>query len=101
MSYVDYVRHRYLITYDIVDAKRRTKIFDLCNNEGDRVQYSVFIAELNKMELIILKGEINKFIDLETDQVLFVDLGVSKRSSLEIISSLGKRYEPPVRSVVI
>lgn len=101
MSSYSYIRRRYLITYDIVNDKKRTKVFDICSSEGDRVQYSVFIAELNEMELIKLKGEINGYINSKTDQVLFVDLGASKRDSLEIISSLGRRYEPPTRSVVI
>lgn len=101
MSKLSYIRRRYLIAYDIVDDKKRTKIFEICSEEGNRIQYSVFIVELNEMELIKLKGKINSIINSKTDQVLFVDLGVAKSGGVGIIFAVGRRYEPQVRTIVI
>lgn len=101
MSKLSYIRRRYLIAYDIVDDKKRTKVFEICSEEGDRIQYSVFIVELNETELIKFKGKINSIINSRTDQVLFVDLGAAKRSGVDMIFAIGRRYEPQVRTIVI
>ncbi|MFQ5792473.1 MAG: CRISPR-associated endonuclease Cas2, partial [Acidobacteriota bacterium] len=36
----------YLVTYDIPDDRRRTKVAKILEDFGDRVQYSVFEMEL-------------------------------------------------------
>ena len=45
-------RKRYLVTYDVSDDKRRTKIFKTLYAYGDHAQYSVFICELNAREYV-------------------------------------------------
>lgn len=54
-----------IISYDIVDDKRRTKVSTQLENYGNRVQYSVFEAlleedklnEMNEIVLPIIKEE--------------------------------------------
>lgn len=94
-------RRRYLVTYDVSDDKRRTKVFRNLEDHGDHVQYSVFVCELNAMELTRLKALLEKCIHHREDQVLFLDLGSSERHAGETISSLGKTYETPVRALVV
>jgi CRISPR-associated protein Cas2 len=94
-------RHRYLITYDIPDDKRRTQVFHACEREAEHTQYSVFVAELNDQELISLQAELADLINVEEDQILFADLGPAEREAGRIIASLGQPYDPPVRALVV
>ena len=42
---------RYLVTYDIPDTKRRTRLAKILEDFGDRVQYSVFECILDDVLL--------------------------------------------------
>ena len=94
-------RRRYFVTYDVSDNKRRTRLFKILEGEGDHTQYSVFLCDLNHREYIRLRSEISDIINHDQDQVLFVDLGSSEKLPDAIINSIGRRYSPPVRIVVV
>mgnify|MGYP006272798683 CR=1 FL=1 len=94
-------RRRYLITYDIADDKRRTKLFKTLQGEGDHAQYSVFFCECDEAELAALRATITEIIHHDDNQVLILDLGPGANlleASLEII---GKHYKPPTRVLVV
>ncbi len=56
--------------YDIVEDKPRTKVAKACEKAGIyRVQYSVFLGDLNKTQRKELKCIIEELIDAETDKV--------------------------------
>lgn len=69
------MRTRYLIAYDIADDKRRTAVFKTLMGNGDHVQFSVFICDLNDVELARLKGTVSQTLNSRQDQVLILDLG--------------------------
>lgn len=94
-------RRRYLVTYDIVEDKPRTKLFKLLRGWGDHVQYSVFICELTARERIRLSGRIAEIVEHEQDQVLFVDLGQASEEPAAVVESIGRAYLPPLRVVVV
>ncbi len=85
-------RHRFLLTYDITDDKRRTKVHRALLDVGDRVQYSVFVADLTERELIQTRIKLRERINHDADQVLFIDLGPAETDPLERISALGRPY---------
>ena len=59
-----------VISYDIVDDKRRNKTAKVLLDYGQRVQYSVF--ELSTVEKIPeIKDRINRFIDRKEDNIRF------------------------------
>lgn len=58
-----------IISYDIVEDKRRTKVMKLLKGYGTRVQYSVFECQLGGAELAKLSLELRALIDLNTDSV--------------------------------
>ena len=66
---------RHLIAYDIPDDHRRTRIAKTLETYGDRVQYSVFIADLRPAKLVRLRAQLNSIIDAHADSVLICDLG--------------------------
>jgi CRISPR-associated protein Cas2 len=94
-------RRRYLVTYDIGDDRRRTRVFNACRQQGDHMQYSVFIAELNQREFIRFQAELEALIHRDDDQVLFADLGPADHEAGRIIASVGRPFDPPVRVIVV
>lgn len=95
------MRRRYVISYDIADDKRRTRVFELLLGNGDHVQYSVFLADLSQRELIILRGKLLELINVREDQVLIIDLGKEARPLENSLEVMGKPYRPPARSMVV
>jgi len=67
---------KYVITYDISNDKRRTKLTDLLGGYGIRVNYSVFEVELNesKKEKLLYEIELKKLIDKKYDSLRFYHL---------------------------
>lgn len=94
-------RRHYLITYDISDDKRRTKVFKtLCDN-GDHAQFSVFFCELNDIEFALLRGELDQTINHRQDQILILDLGGVQNPLDAGLQCLGKAYCPATRVIVV
>lgn len=94
-------RHRYLVTYDIANDKRRTKVYATLGNFGERLQYSVFRCDLNARERLSLEAALRPCIHHEDDQVLFIALGPADGPSAQNIESLGRPYVPERRVRVV
>lgn len=58
-----------VVSYDIVDDKRRAKIANILKDYGRRVQYSVFECELSEKVLKEMAKELLKYVQLEEDSV--------------------------------
>jgi len=70
----------YLVSYDIPDDKRRTKLAKTIKDFGDRVQYSVFECLLDKSLLDKMTDRIDKIIVSSLNfmgQQIFVQKGPS------------------------
>lgn len=94
-------RRHYLITYDVSDDKRRNKIFEALEDNGDHAQFSVFFCELSRQELAALKTRLADFTNNREDQILIVDLGDAKNPLESGIQCIGQRYEPSSRVIVV
>jgi len=95
------IRRRYLVTYDVADDKRRLRIFKNLHNWGDRIQYSVFVCELANRERVMMCHQLQKLVHRDEDQILVIDLGNAETTACDIVTSLGRPYEPPTEVVVI
>jgi CRISPR-associated protein Cas2 len=82
----------YLITYDISDDKRRTKVSVLLDSYGNRANFSVYECSLTKRELKIIIEKIEEeLIDRRYDSIRFYHICQNcVAKSFEI----GKREEP-------
>ena len=60
---------RYLVTYDIIDDRRRTRLAKALKDFGHRVQYSVFEALLEPGLFEKMISRISKIIDPKEDSV--------------------------------
>ncbi len=68
-------RHRYLIAYDICETKRLRRVCKTMEEYGERLQYSVFICDLSRSELVHARAAVERQMDLGEDSVVVVDLG--------------------------
>jgi CRISPR-associated protein Cas2 len=60
-----------VVTYDISEDKRRTKIHDILKSYGQWMQYSVFECDLSQTEYAKLRHRLSKLIAPETDSIRF------------------------------
>jgi CRISPR-associated protein Cas2 len=80
-----------VISYDISDDKRRTKIHSLLKSYGEWVQYSVFECELTNTEYARLRSRFDKLIKPDEDNANFYLLGNCCLGKLERIGSFKPR----------
>lgn len=92
---------RYLVTYDISDDDRRTQVYKTLRGYGDHLQYSVFRCDLTSTLRAQLTTDLHPLIDHASDQILIIDLGPVDGRAETCVSSLGRRYSSPARSVII
>ncbi|MGE5611013.1 MAG: CRISPR-associated endonuclease Cas2 [Bacillota bacterium] len=94
-------RRHFLITYDISDDKRRTKVFHTLQANGDHVQFSVFLCQLNPTEMARLLAAMQPLINAAEDQVMIVDLGKVYCDDPLRLETLGQPYTPPTRAMIV
>ncbi len=95
------MRNRYVVTYDVRDAKRLRQIHKKMNGFGDPLQYSVFACELSAKERVLLKEALAEIINLKEDQILIIDLGPVDGRRANAMQALGRQALPKRREVVI
>ena len=86
------MRRAYIVSYDIADEKRLRRVFRICKDHGDHLQYSVFECLLSGSERVLLEGKLKEAMNRREDQVLFVDLGPADDRSEAQITALGQPY---------
>jgi len=60
---------RYLVTYDIADPKRLSRLFRFLKKQGVPIQYSVFLVESTAAKMGSLMVKIAKLIHKDADDV--------------------------------
>ena len=82
-----------VVTYDVdtsdsAGQKRLRKVAKICERHGMRVQNSVFEVLVDAAQLVVLKQELGKAIDMEQDSVRFYRPGNSYENRIE---SMGRK----------
>lgn len=96
------MRNRYLVSYDVSDAKRLRRIYKRMCGFGHHVQFSVFICPLSSMERINMLDAIKRVIHHTEDRVMIVDLGPADGRGDLCIEFLGKTMDlPESRAMVL
>ena len=88
-------RKRFLVSYDISDAKRLRRIHKTLKDFGWPMQFSVFICDLDSVELLRLKQEVGSIIHHGEDSVAFIDLGPPRLRGRECFDFMGARRALP------
>ena len=84
----------YLVTYDIPDDRRRTKVANLLQDYGQRVQFSVFEVWLDDQAHARLDRQLTQVIDEEEDSVRLYRLCEACRKQVEPRGQ-GQPPQPP------
>lgn len=84
-----------VISYDIPDDKRRTKVCKLMKNYGSHTQYSVFECDLKRRDYQELRQRLGKLIDKNEDKVRFYFLCQDDVEKIEFVGEgkVGKAKE--------
>jgi len=76
-----------VVSYDIPDDKRRTKVMKALKNFGAHVQYSVFECDLKEPDYKRMRERLKKQISPETDSVRFYFLDEDAVQKIESIGA--------------
>jgi CRISPR-associated protein Cas2 len=89
----------HIVSYDIANPKRLRKVATICEDHGDRKQFSVFLCRLSATDMVRLRSRLYDVVNLQEDQVLFIPLCPRCAAGIE---ALGRPTEPAeARDVVI
>ncbi|MBU1054413.1 MAG: CRISPR-associated endonuclease Cas2 [Proteobacteria bacterium] len=77
----------YLVSYDITDDRRRTRLAKALKDYGGRVQYSVFECLLNQELLDKMINRIDAIIDETEDSVRIYGLCANCEKVIKIIGT--------------
>lgn len=76
-----------VISYDIGDDKRRTKVMKTMEDYGTRVQYSVFECALEPPQLLKLKKQLKMYVKAPEDSIRFYTISADDIKRIEIMGS--------------
>lgn len=91
------VRHRYIIAYDIADDPKRSKLSSILQDYGDRVQKSVFEADLTADDLQDIMLKASGCVDKE-DSLRIYPTCATCRKGLRII---GRSSPSPAQTLIM
>ena len=94
-------RRQYLVAYDIGDDDRRMAVYKRMLDEGERIQFSVFICECTATERIRLEADLSPMIHHDEDQIILLDLGPNRMHLEKALRCIGKNWNPPGRNQIV
>jgi CRISPR-associated protein Cas2 len=74
-----------VVSYDISEDKRRTKIHKILKSYGQWMQFSLFECDLSEKDYAKLRSRLNKIIDHQTDSIRFYFLCACCQGKVERI----------------
>jgi len=89
-----------LVSYDIPDNKRRTKLAKILEDYGERVQYSVFECDLTGKQLVKLLKELKATMLDEEDSIRVYRLCANCVKEIEALGQAKPPAEQPVVYIV-
>jgi CRISPR-associated protein Cas2 len=84
-------RTRYLLTYDIRHPRRLRRVHEVAIDHGEPLQYSVYVCDLTRQELVCLRARLREELNLVEDSVSIFDLGPTSGRAATRVEHLGRR----------
>lgn len=88
------MRQRYLVCYDIANARRLRAVFKKMHGFGDPIQYSVFKCDLSLAEKALMIAALNDLLNTRQDRVMIVRLGPLTDTADDRVDFLGQPLAP-------
>jgi CRISPR-associated protein Cas2 len=86
-----------VVSYDIHDDKRRTRVHKVLKNFGERIQFSVFECDLTKEQILRMQHALMRIIKEEDqDSVRFYHLCDICKRKIDRIGGILPQEEGPV-----
>ncbi|MGI0132970.1 MAG: CRISPR-associated endonuclease Cas2 [Thermoplasmata archaeon] len=95
------MRNVFLVTYDIMDPKRWSKVHRTMKGFGEPLQYSVFACDLADAQRVLMVAALERLIKADTDRVIIVNLGPAEGNAADRVTFLGRQGPLPERGPVI
>ena len=95
------MRNRYLVAYDVSDPARLRRVHVKLKGFGDALQYSVFLCDLSRKEMAIMKTSLAELINHHEDRVVIVDIGPADGRGSTAMQTLGRQVAPAAREVLV
>jgi CRISPR-associated protein Cas2 len=89
------------MAYDIRDPKRLRRVHKIAKGFGWAMQYSVFICDVDAIELLDLKRAVGDVINSAEDAVAFIDIGEPSTVGRSAFTFLGVAVPLPTSGVLI
>lgn len=86
----------YLVSYDVVDDKRRNKLAKKLKDYGKRVQYSVFECLLNEEKIKELEKAILPFFNQDEDSIRIYGLCQACSKNVKVLGIGDISQDPEV-----
>lgn len=94
-------RKRYLVAYDIREDKRLRRVHKTMKGYGWSLQYSVFICDLDTIELTSMKTDLGDIIHHGLDSIAIIDLGTPEERGSRCFTFMGVTNRLPTTGPVI
>lgn len=92
---------RYMVSYDVRDAKRLRQVLKAMKGFGEHMQLSVFMCDLTASGLIMLRSKLEGIIHTREDSVLIVDMGPATGRGAGAVEFLGVRGQNPLHGATV
>ena len=83
-------RIRYLVLYDIRDARRLRRVHEVAVDYGEMLQYSVYICDLSRQEFVRFRAAVREQMNLKHDSLSVFDLGPAEGHAARRVEHLGR-----------
>ena len=94
-------RRRYVVAYDIRDPVRLRKVHRTMKEFGWAMQYSVFVSDLDTVELVQLKQALGAVIKHTVDSIAFIDCGDPEDRGVSSFSFMGSAVRLPMSGPLV
>jgi len=94
-------RRRFLVAYDIRDDRRLRQVHKTMKGYGWAMQYSVFICDLDAMEMTTMRTALTNIINHAIDAIAIVDLGSPVERGRKCFSFMGHATALPTTGPVV
>lgn len=88
-------RTRYLLVYDISHPRRLRRVHQVATTYGYPLQYSVFVCDLDDVQLVALERDLSSVIHYHEDRISIFDLGPPSGRGVECVRQLGLAQHLP------
>ena len=89
-----------VVSYDIPDDKRRTRVAKTLEDYGTRVQYSVFEVNLEAKHVRKMRDRLEQVIEKKEDSIRFYTLCGACYKGIDVLG-VGRPAEQPAEALII